>query len=174
MPLTTLTTRKETVLIMTRNHLTARAAALATVVVGLTVALTGSSGAAHAAPAGSGYVLYDCGFRGQVKPATEVLTCADAGIVLESLRWASWTPRFASASGTLTENDCKPSCVQGHFHNYPAVVVLWGSGSVPGHPALRRYTHLTLIFTGARPPVYATVNGKIVARYPVTQNLPAI
>jgi hypothetical protein len=118
--------------------------------------------------------LYDCDFKGQVRPATEVLTCAAAGMVLQGMRWASWTPRFASADGTLRENDCKPDCAQGHFHRYPAVVVAWGRGSVPGHPAQRRYTHLTLVFTGPRPPVYAIVGGKVVTTHPATQDLPAI
>jgi hypothetical protein len=49
---------------------------------------------------------------------------------------------------TEYENDCKPDCAQGHIHYYPALVVLWGSGSVPGHPAERRYTEVTLIYRG--------------------------
>lgn len=178
------------------RRLSTRTAVLASAVLGLTFGLTASSGAtitthltasthgtapthgtaaaralAAAAPA---YVVYDCAFKGQVKPATETLTCADAGMVLESLRWASWTPRFASASGTLTENDCKPNCADGHFHNYPVVVVAWGSGSVVGHPAQRRYTQFTLIYTAQRPPYYEMVNGKVVTTYPATQTLPAI
>ena len=43
-----------------------------------------------------------------------------------------------------------------------------------GHPAERRYTEVTLIYPGARPPVYKLVNGKLVATYPVTQTFPAL
>jgi hypothetical protein len=171
---------KGTGIIVNRRHLTTIASTLATAALGLTVGITASAGASAttsrtsslraAAPA---YVLYDCDFKGRSRPATEILTCADAGMVLHGLRWASWTPNFASANGALTEKDCLPSCVQGHFHEYPAVVVAWGSGSVTGHPAQRRYTHLTLIFTGARPPVYVLVNGRVEATHPVTQTLPA-
>jgi hypothetical protein len=66
-----------------------------------------------------------------------------------------------------------PDCAQGHVHYYPVLVMLWGSGSVPGEPAERRYTEVTLVYPGARPPVYQIVNGKVVATYPVTQTLPA-
>jgi hypothetical protein len=45
----------------------------------------------------------------------------------------------------------------------------------PGHPADRRYTELTVIFTGkTRPPVYVLKNGKLVATYPLTQTFNAI
>ena len=81
---------------------------------------------------------------------------------------------IASGYGTEYENDCKPDCAQGHIHYYPALVVLWGSGSVSGHPAERRYTEVTLVYPGARPPVYKLVNGKLVATYPVTQTFPAL
>jgi hypothetical protein len=46
---------------------------------------------------------------------------------------------------------------------------------VKGHPADRRYTKLTVIFTGrTRPPVYVLKNGKLVATYPLTQTFEAI
>jgi len=52
--------------------------------------------------------------------------------------------------------------------------VLWGSATVQGHPADRRYTELTVIFTAKRPPVYVLRDGKLVATYPRTQTFPAI
>ena len=66
------------------------------------------------------------------------------------------------------------ACAEGHFHHYPALVMLWGSASVQGHPTGRHYTEVTLIYPGARPPVYEFVNGKLVATYPVTRTLPAL
>jgi len=51
--------------------------------------------------------------------------------------------------------------------------VAWGSGVVAGHPAERRYTELTIVYPGARPPVYTLVNGKVVATCPVTQTFVA-
>jgi hypothetical protein len=121
------------------------------------------------------YVVLNCSFKPVVEPATLIVTCADAGIRLGGLHWTSWTPRLASAHGTFWENDCTPSCADGHFHYYPSLEVLWGSASVKGHPAERRYTELTVIFTGKRrPPVYVLKNGKPVATYPLTQTFNAI
>jgi hypothetical protein len=101
------------------------------------------------------------------------VACADNGIGLTHLHWTSWTPQLASAYGTTWENDCKPSCAEGHVHYYPVVAVLWGSATVQGHPGERRYTEATLSYPKRRPAVYATsCNGKVVATYPVTQTLP--
>jgi hypothetical protein len=121
------------------------------------------------------YVVLDCGFKPVVAPSTFVITCADAGIGVQDLHWTSWTPNLASGYGTLWENDCTPDCAEGHFHYYPSLEVLWGSVAVKGYPADRRYTELTVIFTGrTRPPVYVLKNGKLAATYPLTQTFDAI
>jgi hypothetical protein len=109
-----------------------------------------------------------------VQPSAYVITCADAGIGVKHLHWTSWTPKLASGDGTFWENDCTPNCAAGHFHYYPSLEVLWGSAAVKNHPADRRYTKLTVIFTGKkRPPVYVLKNGKPVATYPLTQTFDA-
>jgi hypothetical protein len=129
-----------------------------------------SAATASAAAAGTKYVVLNCNLRPVVRPSTFVITCADAGIGVRHLRWTSWTPKLASASGTLWENDCTPNCPNGHFRYYPALEVLWGNARVKGHPDERRYTRLTVIFTGkSRPPVYVMKNGKLVATHPLTQ-----
>lgn len=110
--------------------------------------------------------------KAQVEPGTISLACADNGIGLTHLHWTSWTPQLASAYGTTWENDCKPSCAEGHVHYYPVVAVLWGIATVQGHPGERRYTEATLSYPKRRPAVYATsCNGKVVATYPVTRTL---
>ncbi len=136
--------------------------------------LSTAAGAATTHAAAARYVVLDCAFKTEVKPGTYVLTCADAGMGLEHTHWTSWTPELASGYGSEWVNDCEPNCAEGHFHHYRVLAVLWGSGNVKGHPAERRYTHLTLIYTGARPPVYVLEHGKLVATYPATQTLPAI
>jgi len=121
------------------------------------------------------YVVLDCSLKPVVAPSTFIIACGDGGIGVRGLRWTSWTPKLASGYGTFWENDCKPSCAEGHFHYYPSLEVLWGSAAVKGHPADRRYTKLTVIFTSAtRPPVYVLRNGKLVATYPLTQTFGAI
>jgi hypothetical protein len=121
------------------------------------------------------YVVLDCSFKPVVAPSTFVIACGDGGIGVRDLHWTSWTPQLASGYGTFWENDCTPSCAQGHIHYYPSREVLWGSATVKGHPADRRYTKLTVIFTGkTRPPVYVLKNGKLVATHPLTQTFDAI
>lgn len=142
---------------------------------GLALGLTAPAGAATGATTASGprSVLVNCEMKAQTRPGGYVLACADDGTGLQGLHWATWTRRFASGYGTEYQNDCMPSCAQGREHYYPVLITLWGSGSVAGHPAERRYTEITLIYPGARPPVYKVVNGKLVATYPVTQTLGA-
>jgi hypothetical protein len=97
-------------------------------------------------------VVYDCpGQPALVKPRTFTVTCADGGIQYDHLTWVSWTPGRARATGLLEENDCTPNCAYGHFHAYPAKVVLWGNAAVKNHPGVRCYTEMTITLTGARP-----------------------
>ncbi len=97
-------------------------------------------------------VVFDCpGQPGMVRPRTFTVTCADGGILYDRLNWASWTPGRASASGLLEENDCTPDCAFGHFHAYPARVVLWGNTAVRNHPGEHCFTRMTITLTGARP-----------------------
>ncbi len=58
------------------------------------------------------------------KPTGLVLSCADANTALEMLKWSSWGKSTARATGTFSENDCSPTCVEGMFHRYKAVVTL--------------------------------------------------
>ena len=168
---------------MNWGRFTTIAAGFAVAALGLSLGLAGCAGAATtsaaavtragSAAAAPQYVVLNCMDKAQVKPGTISLACADNGIGLTHLHWTSWTPQLASAYGTNWENDCLPSCAQGHVHNYPVVAVLRGSATVKGHPGERRYTEATLSYTKRRPAVYATsCNGKVVATYPVTQTLP--
>lgn len=168
---------------MNWGRFTTIASGFAVAALGLSLGLAGCVGAATtsaaavtragSAAAAPQYVVLNCIDKAQVKPGTISLACADNGIGLTHLHWTSWTPQLASAYGTSWENDCKPSCAQGHVHNYPVVAVLWGSATVKGHPGERRYTKATLSYTKRRPAVYATsCNRKVVATYPVTQILP--
>jgi len=114
-------------------------------------------------------------YKEQFKPKRITIACGDAGIWLSKLKWSSWGSSNAKGAGTYNQNDCTPDCADGHFHYYPSLEVLWGSATVKGHPAERRYTKLTVIFTGKkRPPVYVLKNGKPVATYPLTQTFGAM
>jgi hypothetical protein len=156
-------------------------AVLAMIGAGAGLALANSAGAVTGGAAGTmtlsadrapKHVVADCN-HWQIEPSGYIFTCADDGVGLQDLHWTTWSPTLASASGTFYENECTPDCAAGHFLKVPALVVLWGSGVVEGHPADRRYTEFTLIFTGTRPPVVHVKDGKTYDTYPVTQTFPA-
>jgi hypothetical protein len=58
------------------------------------------------------------------EPTAIRVTCADDGWNLTDLTWTSWTSTSATGTGTLVYNDCKPSCVAGHFHQVPGTQVV--------------------------------------------------
>ena len=168
---------------MNRGRFTTIASGFASAALGLSLGLAAPAGAAptsaaavtRAGPAAAAPqdVVLNCLGKAQVKPGTITLACADDGAGLTQLHWTSWTPELASAYGTEWQNDCTPSCAQGHIHHYPVVAMLWGSATVPGHPGEQRYTKVTVGYTKGRPAVYVTAcNGKVVATYPATQTLP--
>jgi hypothetical protein len=171
---------------MNRGRITAFASIFTLIVVGLIIGLAAQSGGAsastrdaatrtaaatHAATTAPKFVLLGCDNRAEVAPS-DISNCGDGAVGVTRLHWTSWTSHLASGYGTYFLNDCTPTCVGGHFHTYPALVALWGSARVQGHPSERKYTQMTLIFTGPRPPAYHEVNGKTVVTHPVTLTLP--
>ena len=158
---------------MRRRLASAAAAAIAVPALGL-----GLNGAASARTISPGFyakqiVVLDCQGHPHVRPGHYTLACADGNDYLSGLTWTSWGPRLASATGTEHVNDCVPYCAAGHFHSYPAIVVLWGSKAVKGHPGERCYTKLTEILTGPRPRYYDAVHHKWVT-VPMTQTMPLL
>jgi hypothetical protein len=127
--------------------------------------------ATASSPAAASAVLFDCLGHGQAEPTDYILTCADANSVLDHLTWMSWTAQQAVAAGDHELNNCTPNCAEGKFINYPAIVTLWRSDPVSGHPGERYFTKLKVRYTGPRPPAY-TSNGQLV-RHPAewTQSL---
>jgi hypothetical protein len=118
----------------------------------------------------SSSVWFDCSHRGLVKPSDYILTCADAGSVLDHLTWESWTAQQAVATGLHGLNDCTPNCAEGKFIDYPAVITLSRSEPVSGHPGERSFTRITVRYTGSRPPAYMS-NGQLV-RHPAQWTQP--
>jgi hypothetical protein len=139
-------------------------------------AAKGSASAAHTTALTTSatapkFVLIGCNNDAEVAPS-DISNCGDGAVGVTRLHWTSWNSHLASGYGIYFLNDCTPTCVGGHFHTYHALIALWGSGAVKGHPSERKYTEMTLIFTGARPPHYELVNGKTVITHPVTLTLP--
>jgi hypothetical protein len=150
---------------------------LGTAGISLGLGLSASAGAATthtgATQASPQYVLRDCNFKPAVEPATYVIACGDGGLGISGMHWTAWGPHLASGYGTSWEKLCVPSCVEGKIAHYPVLVMLWGSATIKGYPGDRRYTELTLIYTGNRPPYYQLVDGKVVKEYRQTLTVPA-
>jgi hypothetical protein len=81
-------------------------------------------GAGRTRAAASVPAVMNCAGKAVVKPAQYVLACADANAGFLGLHWTSWTASVATATGTYRANDCTPTCVAGHFHNYPGTLRL--------------------------------------------------
>jgi hypothetical protein len=125
------------------------------------LALAGALAAAAAAAAASPTVgLPDCLGKLQVRPASVVLTCADANFAVRKLRWTGWGSAFAAGIGTAVVNDCTPTCVAGKFHNYRIVLIASGSQSCPTG---RAYAQVTYAFIG-RPPFSSTAADSVYPR----------
>jgi hypothetical protein len=108
-------------------------------------------------------VAINCQGQPQVRPRSFTLACADGNDYLSGLRWTSWAPGLASATGLQTVNDCVPYCAAGHFHRYPVDAVFWGSAAAG--PGSQRYTKITLLYPGARP-AYAGASGSVTLDTP--------
>ncbi len=48
------------------------------------------------------------------QPNELVLYCADAGQILQDIKWSSWTDEKAVGSATVTTNLCEPTCADGN------------------------------------------------------------
>jgi hypothetical protein len=79
---------------------------------------------ATAVPIDTGIKVFGDCMTPSIEPSEIVLTCADYGLIVEELRWTSWTPQSATAVGTLSYNDCTPSCAAGRRHDIPHVSVV--------------------------------------------------
>ena len=149
---------------MKRGRLSLVVAAIAVPALGLGLGLglgstASASPAAPASPVRTSVfseqtVVVNCLSKPQVRPGSFTLACADANDGLIRLSWTSWTPHLASGYGTEQVNDCNPNCAAGHFHSYPVLVIFWGNAALRGHPGTQRYTNITLLYPGARPPVF--------------------
>lgn len=134
---------------------------------------------ADAAPVKAGvaptHVVLNCSQKPEVKPVDFTSACADNGFGVTNMHWTSWTSHLASGYGTVYENDNYPNHAEGRTYQVPALIMLWGSAPVKGHPAERTYTHMTAVYPGARPAVYVyqKAHGKFVATYRQTQTFPA-
>lgn len=108
-------------------------------------------------------VVVDCFSQAQMRPQEYLLACGDGNNRLVGLRWETWGPGSATATGTDMVNDCRPYCAAGRFHAYPVKVTLGNPQAWPEHPDLLRFTTIRLVYTDTAPdPVPKDVTYKLV------------
>lgn len=92
--------------------------------------------------------LIDCDHQTVVRPASFVLTCADANSSLEPARWTVWGGSTARGSGSYVENDCKPNCAAGTFRDYD---VEFTADRLAEADGTGHYRRITVHFVKAEP-----------------------
>lgn len=93
--------------------------------------------------------LPDCLGHPQVRPHAVVFACADDGFGVDRLSWATWGGAQAIGLGSAYANDCKPTCVAGHVHRYPVVLIASGTQRCPNGASA--YRTVTYAFIGRSP-----------------------
>jgi hypothetical protein len=85
-----------------------------------------------------------------IRPATIVLTCADGGLGVQKLAWATWGASTATGRGTFWAHVCTPSCAaSGTYAYYPVAVTL---SQVKTSARGEWFSKLTVTWPGQRPP----------------------
>ncbi len=111
--------------------MTARRALVTLIAVAGTVAAPLALAPAASAAEGKPVVI-NCLGKGVTKPKEIVLACADAGIMIDAIRWTSWTNNKATGRGTLVWNTCLPTdCASGIVEKYRVRITLGGLASGP-------------------------------------------
>jgi len=107
--------------------------------------------AASAAPSTSANTNYivNCAGKTVTKPASIVITCADAGVSINKIKWETWDLNAAKGTGTLSWNTCLPkTCVAGVTVKYPVKITL---GGVASSPSLNVFSQINVAFPKGGP-----------------------
>jgi hypothetical protein len=57
--------------------------------------------------------------RFHYRPVRMLIACGDGNAQVVRLRWTEWTSAAAVGVGIWRQNDCRPDCADGKFHDYP-------------------------------------------------------
>lgn len=101
--------------------------AVAGLVAGSGVSLVSTASAADT----TNYII-DCAGKKVTKPSSIVITCADANVSINKIKWSSWDLNTAKGTGVLSWNTCLPkTCVAGVTVKYPVAITMGGLASAP-------------------------------------------
>jgi hypothetical protein len=95
------------------------------------------------------------------KPSSLLIACGDGNARVTGLHWSSWTATSAVGTGIWQQNDCKPYCAKGRFHDFPVQLRL--DDPMPGQGTMI-FGNATAIFSGAAP------DGATDGREPLMRN----
>ena len=122
-----------------------RAAAIAFAVSAMSTAVI----ATPALAASTDTAIIDCAGKPVSEPTSIVITCADAGVMINKITWSAWNTDGATGTGVLTWNTCLPkTCIAGIIRRYPVRITLSGLGSTPNAHA---FTTIDLAFPKGGP-----------------------
>lgn len=94
-------------------------AALALLVATISFLYPGTAGAAS----GVTYTSPDC-VHLHVRPSRILFACGDGNYFASHLSWDSWRVMRAVGEGLFHQNDCRPNCADGTFHDRRGRIVL--------------------------------------------------
>ena len=103
-------------------------------IAGGAISIVAPANAASSAPTTSATTNYivNCAGKTVTKPTSIVITCADAGVSINKIKWSSWDLNAAKGTGILSWNTCLPkTCVAGVTVKYPVAITLGGVASAP-------------------------------------------
>jgi hypothetical protein len=86
--------------------------------------------------------------QASTRPSSITLACADNGIGVQAVNWATWTSSGATGQGTLWLKLCQPNCATGKIAHYPVGVTL---SDVQGPASGQWFRHLTITWGSPRP-----------------------
>ncbi len=120
-------------------------------IAGGAISIMAPANAAPSAPSSSATTNYivNCAGKTVTKPTSIVITCADAGVAINKIKWSSWDLNAAKGSGVLSWNTCLPkTCVAGVTVKYPVSITLGGVASAPN---LNVFSKVEVAFPKAGP-----------------------
>jgi hypothetical protein len=91
--------------------------------------------------------------QARYKPRFIELSCTVGDAKVDRVKWSKWGRRRARGRGTAYINNCKPSCVDGHFHKYRVKVRLRRARRCSIGPR-RQFRQVRITFVHRKPRYY--------------------
>ena len=100
------------------------------------IALLATQSSCGSQSAAAEVYTYNCD-SSEIKPVEIVLTCADAGMYIDHIKWDSWSANGATGTALYNANDCDPYCAAGKMVTKKVQVILNQKYTYKGKQYLR-------------------------------------